>query len=512
MTKQSWSAKKKATLAIVLVAAIAGASVGGYALFKPDAPPEVSYGKVTSGPITQTLEMSGVVESANKGNFQIVSDVKVKKVYVRVGDKVKKGDMLATFDTSSLDSLVADKQNAYNKARDSYNKAMAAERKAAQPKPKPAATTTTTTKKQTVSVTTTTKPATTSAQGLYQQLYALVLQGAIAFDDIGRIMSRVARGESLIGMPDINEDIIKDLVGDVDIGQVIPSIDVDNVIPEITNMLGLGDTLKATMDSAKKNLDNTKAIVNTLKAGWKAKQDGIVRDVKIIEDEIYVDANASTGASAMDMSAILGMITGGGDASSALTGMLGSMMGSSQQVYGMVMEYYPYAASFTLNKSDVLKIQLDQEAAIKTQAGNTLTGKVSYIAPVAEGGGSIDVQSLLGASSGGSGGVAAKVSIPKPDESVIIGLDVNVSIKIAEKESAILAPVEALKFDDKGKFVWVYDEKSGEVQRANITVGLVSTTMFEIESGVQVGQTVLKAVPQTVKEGDRVTLKADAKK
>jgi len=513
MTKQSWSAKKKATLAVVLAAAVIGTSAGGYALFRPDPPPEVSYGKVTTGSITQTLEMSGVVESANQGTFPIVSEVKVKTVNVRVGDRIKKGDLLATFDTSSLDSLVADKQKAYNKARDSYNKAMDAERKAAQQanKPKPAATTATA-KKPTAAATT---PSTTTPQNLVQTLYRMVRQGVLAMDDVAKILNRLANGESLLGMPGISEDILKDIVGNVEIGDVISNIDVNSVLPEITNMLGLSDTLKATMESAKKNLDNTKAIVNTLKTGWKAKKDGIVREINITAGEIYVNEKASTGASSLDMSAIIGMITGGGDASSALTGMLGSMTGSGQQVYGMVLEYYPYAASFTLNKNDVLKIELDQEATIKTQAGNTLTGAVTYIAPVAEGGGGINdmVGSIIGGgSSTSSGGVAAKVSIPKPDESVIIGLDVSISIKIAEKESAVLIPAEALKFDDKGKFVWVYDEEEKTAKRVDITVGLSSVTMFEILSGVQEGQTVLKTVPQNMKEGDRVTLKADTKK
>ena len=56
--------------------------------------------------------MSGKVSSSQKGNFVPIDGTKVLTVNVKVGEYVKKGDVLATFDTSSLNSALAEKQQA----------------------------------------------------------------------------------------------------------------------------------------------------------------------------------------------------------------------------------------------------------------------------------------------------------------------------------------------------------------------------------------------------------------
>lgn len=53
--------------------------------------------------ITESISASGRVESASHVNVSAVKDgSKVKKVYVKVGDQVKEGDMLAQLDTADL--------------------------------------------------------------------------------------------------------------------------------------------------------------------------------------------------------------------------------------------------------------------------------------------------------------------------------------------------------------------------------------------------------------------------
>ena len=67
--------------------------------------------------------MSGKVSSSQKGNFVPIDGTKVLTVNVKVGEYVKKGDVLATFDTSSLNSVLAEKQQAYLTAVENYNNA-----------------------------------------------------------------------------------------------------------------------------------------------------------------------------------------------------------------------------------------------------------------------------------------------------------------------------------------------------------------------------------------------------
>lgn len=115
--------KKKVLVSILVI--LCAAIIAGvlYMFFKPDPLPQVSTAKVTKGSITQTLDMSGKVSSSQKGNFVPIDGTKVLTVNVKVGEYVKKGDVLATFDTSSLNSALAEKQQAYLTAVENYNNA-----------------------------------------------------------------------------------------------------------------------------------------------------------------------------------------------------------------------------------------------------------------------------------------------------------------------------------------------------------------------------------------------------
>ena len=123
METKKWSTKKKVLVSILVI--LCAAIIAGvlYMFFKPDPLPQVSTAKVTKGSITQTLDMSGKVSSSQKGNFVPIDGTKVLTVNVKVGEYVKKGDVLATFDTSSLNSALAEKQQAYLTAVENYNNA-----------------------------------------------------------------------------------------------------------------------------------------------------------------------------------------------------------------------------------------------------------------------------------------------------------------------------------------------------------------------------------------------------
>nr|MCR5484529.1 efflux RND transporter periplasmic adaptor subunit [Clostridiales bacterium] len=113
---------------VVITALILGAVL--YYIFKPDKGEEVELAKVEMGDITQTLDTSGTVESANQEQYIIFDGTVAKEVNVAVGDSVKKGDVLATFDVSSLRSLVDEKKKAYDSAKKAYEDYISSSEKA----------------------------------------------------------------------------------------------------------------------------------------------------------------------------------------------------------------------------------------------------------------------------------------------------------------------------------------------------------------------------------------------
>lgn len=116
--KAAFSARPKLvrTLAVVLALAIAGSTA--YALRAKQAGenapagPDLSLArtiKLEKGSLTRAVNVSGTVQSGAVSTVTATLTGKITSVSVKVGDKVKKGDVIATQDTGDLDKEIADK-------------------------------------------------------------------------------------------------------------------------------------------------------------------------------------------------------------------------------------------------------------------------------------------------------------------------------------------------------------------------------------------------------------------
>ena len=71
----------------------------------------VSYGKVTRGSLTETIDVVGSLEAVPSATLSWESGGIVSSFDVKVGDKVSKGDMLITLTDDSLDSSILEAQS-----------------------------------------------------------------------------------------------------------------------------------------------------------------------------------------------------------------------------------------------------------------------------------------------------------------------------------------------------------------------------------------------------------------
>ena len=127
MEKFKALSKGKKTAVIVGAAAVVIAvALLIYFLVRPEPGTPVTLVSVQQGDIQQELIATGTVESDNQTNFNLLEGTKVLSVNVKVGDHVKKGDVLATFDASSLSGKLSDRRTAYNEALKTYNNSMTA--------------------------------------------------------------------------------------------------------------------------------------------------------------------------------------------------------------------------------------------------------------------------------------------------------------------------------------------------------------------------------------------------
>ena len=131
-------------------------------------------------------------------------------------------------------------------------------------------------------------------------------------------------------------------------------------------------------------------------------------------------------------------------------------------------------------ESDIAAIKLDQQASVTVSALEaTLQGKVVAIAPV-------------GASSGSSGVVsyAVTIAIDSPPAGLRPGMSTDVTIVAASASSVLSIPSRALS-GSAGAYTVRVVAADGTVSVRDVEVGLVTSSLAEITSGLQQGERVV---------------------
>lgn len=493
-----------------------------YFLVRPEPGTPVTLVSVQQGDIQQELIATGKVESDNQTDFSLLEGTKILTVNVKVGDHVKKGDVLATFDASSLSGKLNERRTAYQEALKTYNNSLTAASEAKTKLPQvnqeiesleakvrklteeaKAKKTQTTTSAQKEATEATTTPNT--LQGQIQAIIDKLLGANGTASQIQKLMEQLTQmangGFDLSAMAGSASTEL--LQAQMDLAQ----LKLQKTALEAQQSNTLSSTYKLVVDASKKSLDEMETMVSSLKSGWVAQDDGVVTAVNIKAGETYQGGGAAASSS-FDISSILQAVSGGTDLSSLMNTL--TSLGSGGNVGMTVENYGQFYVSFSLDKYDVLKIKTGMPAMITTASGE-LSGEVSFISPVASSGGGLDLSALAGSLTGAgtSSSIPAKVKINNPDASVIIGVDVDVSVQTDEAKGATLIPLESLLVEEGQKYVFVYNEAEETVTKKQVETGLVSDTMYQIVSGVSAGEQIVKSPSKTLADGSRVTIQAE---
>ena len=531
---KKWSKKKKITVAVIIIAVLALAAAVLYIALKPEDPIKTQIAEVTSGDITETFDTMAIVKSANQDKFEIFDGVVVESVNVRVGDNVKKGDVLATFDTSSLNTVLNEKRTAYNTAQKAYNdyldnaytastqltdlekqaatlekeiealeKKVSEEKKAAAEKP------------ETEAVPEKPEKETDDLAELREALKETLGNNALSDKIVDRLLSSdgstaqmVAAIKNLLNSASFDMSALESMTSGmmsenekllVEKEIQLVQIKVQSATLSAQSGDALKEVYKTIADSAYESYQNLATQVNALNAGWVAEDEGFVREVNIKAGEV-ISSETTAQTPSLDISSILASVTSGDyDIASIVSSF------ANQSKNGIILEYYPLEAEFEISKYDISKISMDQKVTITTADGKVFDATVNYISAVAEGSsGGLNINSIMGGG-GASSTLTAKAEIQKADRSVIIGMDVDLSAALETKKNVNLVPVEAIQYDNEsGYYVFRYNEEEKIIEKTSIIVGLFDGVNYEVIEGLELGDKIVRAPSMTMKDGQSV--------
>ncbi len=543
-------------ICIVLVAVIIVGIVFGVS--KSGGGKEVSLYTVAADDITESVSLTGSVVSGSSKEYKVGSVATVKEVFVKVGDKVKEGDILATFDVTQLDAQIKSLQESYDKALSSYNSAVATQKDAKvksdalakeiaalenkiaglQSDIGEAATATTapkTTAKTTAKATTApiTKPTTnsttasTTASTTRPSTGDPLLDFQLAIDDLNATLASLQKDISaLTQTTQIIAETITQLAGKLDndaiADRLVENLVASGIAQDMAEQIVASIDIEAMVEAIT-NSDNSQLTAAQIQlvalegqyAIYKAQADGTAISAQKSAVDASKEALDILKAQKKEMdegwkAAFDGTITAVDIAPGASATLLSS---------GITLENLDtVAVKLSLSEYDLQKVKVGMNAVVTTAFG-TYDGEVTSIAPTATGGSSTSILDSVGSMAGISGlssltdsgaGVECIVTIPKADKNIVVGFDANVEIKTGEYNGVLVVPVESIKLEKGGtSFVYLYNEEESTVTKTQIKTGAASTSVYEVTEGLKAGDRIVSA-PESNYEED--TFKVSIKK
>ncbi len=562
---KKYSKKKKIIIAVavVLVVAILGTVIGVAA--GSSGKTAVTLTTIGTGEINETVSATGAVSAGSTKEYKVGAVATVKEVFVQTGDQVKEGDLLATFDTSSLDSQISSLNSAYQQARTSYKQSVndqktaknnlsalnkqisQLEKQVASLGGETAATTqnttytfptrvTTTTTTQATEIPSETSTSTTESTTSEPVTYPPTIEGVMdALTDLVETINSLSND-----VQQTNEMLR------VVMEQVAEELDSGNYSPEkIAEAVGasVSEAIQQGIIDETKLLIESGAAVDMIEAAvagvdWSAIGTSIANspNVNLAASELQLAAlyaqrqlyelNASddtvyarkqvmdTAKSALDTvqeageeleagwtAAFDGTIT----ACDIYPGEQTSMLSS-----GITLENLnTMVVTLSLGEYDIHKVKVGMPATI-TSAYGTYTGEVLSKAPVATGGSSGSILDSVGSIAGISGlssltetgaGVEVQVSVDNPDDNIIVGFDADVEIQVGDYKDIVTVPIESIVLEKTGTYVYLYNAEDETVTKTLIETGAVSDSVYQVTSGLQVGDQIV-ATPSSDYEED----------
>lgn len=436
-----------------------------------------------TGEISSELDTSGTVKAENTITYFAPTGTKIAGVQVQAGDVVKKGDMMVCFDEEAL--AYAQKQSELE---------------------------------QKISATDYSATVQTNQE---QQAKLAQAQSDIASLEIQKENYEKYIDDLTNGITDVTALRKADLYADIysvekeinnyDLAMQTPTEDTDmdallrkktektNELNKLQNELSMLSDYKTSygwedlLTQAKKNLADVETKLQEAKADKSSAEASIVNDGKIASSQLSQEKTKLTVQDAQNkyQEALNGIVADYDGVVTDLSATQGATVQEGTQL--LVLESYDeICVEFQASKYDLENLAIGQKAVIDI-SGKEYEGTVTKINKMAT------------PNSSGVPMVAARVHIDNPDSNVYLGIEARLKITTAQRQDALLVPVEAVNIDNDGNFCYIIE--NGALVKKYITTGISSSDYIEVTDGLSEKEEVVTSavMDMDMEEGMEVT-------
>ena len=468
--------------------------------------------KVTTGDVREIYNASGKIESENTKTYYSPVTAPIAKCNAVVGNAVKSGELLVSFDTTNLErdnqqaqltlksslnsSLVAKAQNA--KAIDAAN---AANAQAAE---------------QANQLADKVNELAAQVDAAYAKYQENLAAAEAAAPDQAKLKAEIVAQQNII---QINDAVIQKITDSY--GNNFPDLDAALAKPDEEK--NNDDLAIIQYHEAKTEIAKANEIINKITPQIK---DGPVDDAGYNElnaqletvyaqwEAAYNAASAPSADAGMSSAELEGLVISDNLAElTALSpaelvakgkeGMAADMDGviasvglleTNTATQGMAM--------FTVASTEKVrvKIEVSPDDYDKIKVGNKAEitiGQYKYQGTLTK------VNKIALNNEKGNPVIGAEIHIDNPDENVCIGAAAKISMTVAESSDVLLVPTEVINTSSEGDFVYVI--KDGVVKKKPVELGTASTTKIEVKSGLKKSDQVVNDLNVDIKDGMKAT-------
>ncbi|MCI8363330.1 MAG: HlyD family efflux transporter periplasmic adaptor subunit [Eubacterium sp.] len=405
--------------------------------------------------LTKSISATGTIGSSQSRTVSAeVNGVQVKKVYVKAGDKVQKGDTLIQFDESDLKKTLSEAEQSLSDTRDEAERNLSSARKQLSE----AKESYSEGKKEAAAKVTETKRELQSARKQLSKLKEKISEEKDT-ETKKRLQEQLTKAEETVKQAESAYESAK-------------------------------ESRKNEEKQNKNSMDNAENAVKTAQTNNKK---------SIREAEKQVEEASSTLEKCAVTAPISGIVT-------AIGIEEGEVYNGSDMI--QIADNSSYVISTTVDEYDINKVEEGQRVAVLTEATgeDEIEGEISFVAPAT---GSSSLSGTASQSAGGTGmsstasssnsGYEVKIDVKTEDERLRMGLTAKCSIVLEEVRDVYAVPYDAIHEKSDGSTVVYVSEK--------VTEGK-SSTEIPVEKGME-SDYYVEISGEQLREGMRILIPTD---